>query len=156
MNKRTDAGHSYKQNPAARKTQTVSGVKYVNRTRGMRQHLLTITFEDEVPVGPSSKLSTEPNTEVQDIVGKLKDLFAKRPMWTRRGLANSLSGVTHIYNLKFALPYVAYMWKSGPWRDCYVKYGVDPRSDNSYAKYQAIYCLYKNPVQSTEPGDPVM
>ena len=34
--------------------------------------------------------------------------------------------------------HVAYMWRAGPWRDTCVLYGVDPRSDPKYRKFQSV------------------
>lgn len=64
-------------------------------------------------------------------------------MWTRRGIVNTLNESKDLYAIKFALPYVAFMWKSGPWRDCYSIFGLDPRKDPNCAQYQAIYCTTK-------------
>ncbi|SAM09234.1 hypothetical protein [Absidia glauca] len=36
------------------------------------------------------------------------------------------------------LPYFAYSFQNGPWRECWVKYGVDPRLDQCYAIYQQL------------------
>ncbi|CCG81898.1 Transcription factor tau subunit sfc15 / FY16936)) [Taphrina deformans PYCC 5710] len=113
-------------------------------------------FDDgAVPSSPSAKLPEEPSAEITSIVTKLMKIFEERPMWTRRGLMNKLDQTTNFYNIKFALPYVSYMWKSGPWRDCYARFGVDPRSNSSYAVYQAIYCMSKV-VPATSDVDPVM
>ena len=38
--------------------------------------------------------------------------------------------------LRYALPYVAYAYKSGPYRSAYFKYGVNPRLSSEYAIYQ--------------------
>jgi general transcription factor 3C polypeptide 5 (transcription factor C subunit 1) len=72
-----------------------------------------------------------------ECVEKLKDLFDKRPIWTRRGLRNAMT--PRLRNaLKYVYPQVSYYWRSGPWRDTCVKFGVDPRSSKDYAIYQVV------------------
>lgn len=39
---------------------------------------------------------------------------------------------------KEATQYVGFSFKSGPWRDALVKYGVDPRKDPKYRVYQTL------------------
>ena len=36
------------------------------------------------------------------------------------------------------IPYVGYMFRSGPWREAIVKYGVDPRNDPKYRIFQTM------------------
>jgi general transcription factor 3C polypeptide 5 (transcription factor C subunit 1) len=40
------------------------------------------------------------------------------------------------YTLRYALPHVAYFFKTGPFHGAYVKYGVDPRTSPEYRFYQ--------------------
>lgn len=40
--------------------------------------------------------------------------------------------------LRFALPYVCYMFRSGPFRDAHVVHGLDPRKDKKWAPYQTL------------------
>lgn len=134
---------SYKQNPAARKVETEEGLKYINSARGPRQHLHVAKEDEEVPTAPSAKLSSTPSAELQAMINRVKELFAERPAWTRRGIQNSLDQSFNLNNLKFALPYAAYMWKSGPWKDSYFRLGVDPRKDSSFGQYQSIFCVHK-------------
>lgn len=102
-----------------------------------------------MPGERSAKLPDQPAAEIATIIAKLELMFAERPMWTRRGIVNTLNETTNnFYNIKFALPYVSYKWKSGPWRDCYARFKLDPRSDPKYANYQAIYCLHKGSMQA--------
>ncbi|OAD68855.1 hypothetical protein PHYBLDRAFT_172708 [Phycomyces blakesleeanus NRRL 1555(-)] len=36
------------------------------------------------------------------------------------------------------LPSIAYTFRDGPWRFCWILYGIDPRKDSKYAKYQQV------------------
>ena len=79
-------------------------------------------------------------------IKRLRDLFSDRPITTRRAIYNtylSIHGpgtVSEKENwrpvLRFALPHVSYMFKSGPYRDAYVLFGIDPRKENKWAGYQ--------------------
>lgn len=71
------------------------------------------------------------------MIAELKALFDTRPMWTRRGIVDSLGGDS--YSLKYAIPYVAYTWRQGPWRDVYARFGYDPRQNSEGAKYQSVF-----------------
>jgi len=36
------------------------------------------------------------------------------------------------------LPLVAYLMSNGPWRDCWIRYGYDPRSNQEARIYQLL------------------
>jgi general transcription factor 3C polypeptide 5 (transcription factor C subunit 1) len=38
--------------------------------------------------------------------------------------------------LKYSLPQIAYTYTKGPWRQAYIKFGIDPKSSPKYAVYQ--------------------
>jgi general transcription factor 3C polypeptide 5 (transcription factor C subunit 1) len=65
----------------------------------------------------------------------LKKLFDMKPIWIRR----------HIYwllpkefrsQLRFALPFVSFIYANGPWRHSFIKLGYDPSKDKESYKYQ--------------------
>jgi general transcription factor 3C polypeptide 5 (transcription factor C subunit 1) len=105
----------------------------------------------KIPTKPSPHLDslTSPtiNPSLQLCVQRVKAFFAERPISTRRAIFNSYlirhgpgNAESPSENwrpiLRFALPYVCYMFKSGPFRDAYVLLGVDPRKEQKWAKYQ--------------------
>ncbi|CAL1186940.1 unnamed protein product [Candida parapsilosis] len=65
-------------------------------------------------------------------------MFTIKPIWIRRQLYDIIPDELN-KSLKFALPYVSYIYKSGPWRFCNIKIGVDPRTDPSFWRYQNEY-----------------
>ena len=93
-----------------------------------------------VPMGPASGVipldTIDP--KAQRFVEQISDVLERRPIWTRRALGNQLNGSDWTRWNKTVLQYVSYMFRSGPWRDCIVKFGVDPRSDPKYRIYQSI------------------
>lgn len=92
----------------------------------------------EVMQGPANLPPAEPM--IQTILAEVTGLFDQRPIWSRRALLNHLNKDNPaLYLLRSAIPYVAYQFRRGPWRDALVKYGVDPRKDASFRKYQTVF-----------------
>lgn len=75
---------------------------------------------------------------MQKTIANLKALYEQRPAWTRRGLRNNLTNDDDRLNLRHAVPYVGYIFRSGPWRDAIIKLGVDPRTSPAYRHYQTF------------------
>ncbi|KAK6203477.1 transcription factor [Scheffersomyces amazonensis] len=67
-----------------------------------------------------------------------RDIFDLKPIWLRKQLEDIVPEDIRRY-VKQALPYVTFIYKSGPWRFCNVKFGVDPKSDKSFWIYQSEY-----------------
>lgn len=94
---------------------------------------------ESLPDSCPYELPSDP--DVQSFVAELKLVFDERPIWTRRALINRINNHRHYDTLllKTSLKYVCYQFRSGPFRDCLVKYGIDPRGDQKYSIYQSIY-----------------
>lgn len=75
---------------------------------------------------------------MQQTIETLKALYETQPAWTRRGLRNNLTNDDDRLNLRHAVPYVGYIFRSGPWRDAIIKLGVDPRTSAEYRHYQTF------------------
>jgi general transcription factor 3C polypeptide 5 (transcription factor C subunit 1) len=89
---------------------------------------------------PIDIISTVPYAEaLQPMISVLQEAFGERPIWTREALAARVSHTPSMSTLRNALQYVGYRFTAGPWRDCLIKRGVDPRSDPKYRMYQTIY-----------------
>lgn len=71
-------------------------------------------------------------------IATLNALYEKQPAWTRRGLRNNLTTDEERLNLRHAIPYVGYIFRSGPWRDAIIKLGIDPRTSPEYRHYQTF------------------
>lgn len=82
--------------------------------------------------------------EIQDptllkLVRQLQNFLEKRPVWTRRSLYNQLENDLPSWDLfKRAIQYVAYQFKSGPWHNAVIRWGIDPRTDSAYRQYQTV------------------
>ena len=95
-------------------------------------------FDEAYPTSPEPglpPLATQPKA-VRNLYPILTELFNQRPIWTRRALLNHLPDDIIYDKLRFSLGYIAFVIRSGPWRDCICKLGVDPRTSPAYRKYQ--------------------
>ena len=67
----------------------------------------------------------------------LRNLFERRPAWSHVAALEAVpAGLRKA--AETALPHVAYKFSNGPFRKVWIRRGVDPRSDPSFAKYQVI------------------
>lgn len=80
-------------------------------------------------------------------IERLHKLFSARPISTRRAIFNTYFETYGTGNpnqpsenwrpiLRFAIPYVCYMFRSGPFKDAYVAFSIDPRKEAKWAQYQ--------------------
>ncbi len=71
--------------------------------------------------------------EINLLISNLKVLFEQRPVWLKHSLAAELVSRGVKYNsdfaLKKALACTSYLFKNGPWKFTYVRFGYDPRFD---------------------------
>lgn len=82
-----------------------------------------------------------------ELMNQLHALMDERPIWTRRAIMNRVKGVYSESILRITLQLVGYQFRGGPWRDAFVKYGVDPRPDPKFRLYQTLaFKLEKNKV----------
>lgn len=94
---------------------------------------------DEVPQGPPPNLKRHHSfgTYLDEAVKALRQLLERRPLITRRVAMNFIPQYSDTV-FKEATQWVGYSFRAGPWRDSLVKYGVDPRKDPEYRKYQTL------------------
>ncbi|KAK9321266.1 RNA polymerase III transcription factor IIIC subunit-domain-containing protein [Lipomyces orientalis] len=158
--------YSYRQNPAVHAVTDASGAtRLVNKSIVQRLFSKVVRWTDEsVPdeTYPAKNLpvakATASNPRMLEIIDLLRAKFDERPIWTRRALEEEAldDELRHMWtsHVKFALPYIAFTWKSGPWRATYTKYGIDPRKDKVYAKYQTEYFRIspKEEEEAKKPG----
>ncbi|PLB42254.1 transcription factor TFIIIC subunit TFC1 [Aspergillus candidus] len=132
----------YRQNPTVRQTMDTSGnITTINTQRAAKVLTHLVPYDiDPVPSQPrdSCPPMEKLDSTMRETITIIADLFAQRPAWTRRGLRNALPKVEQRYALRHAIPYVGYVFRSGPWRDAIVRFGHDPRTDPEYRKYQTL------------------
>lgn len=118
--------------------QITGKITLANPARPHKSQVDSISGDSEsVPGGWPYEIPSE--IALQSLLEELKKAFDERPIWIRRALINRMNNHRYFSLLKPALKYVCYQFRSGPFRDCLVKYGIDPRKDAQYRIYQSIY-----------------
>jgi general transcription factor 3C polypeptide 5 (transcription factor C subunit 1) len=143
---------AYRQNPLIRwgHDPTTGAPVPVNIQAPDSHALLTCEREDQpVPTGPPSHLEPETKLDAnaRRLLGRLRGVFAQRPVVTRRVIFNLIPDEVE-NQIKALLQYVAFTFPHGPWRDALVRYGIDPRRDPKYRIYQTM--TFKIPTQRRE------
>lgn len=133
---------SYRQNPTVKISVDQSGeLTTVNTQQPAKIATHLVSYDaDAVPTSPHEgcpPLNTLDST-LRNTIDALRELFNQRPAWTRRALRNFLTTDEQRTTLRHAIPYVGYIFRSGPWRDAIIKFGVDPRSSPQYRDYQTF------------------
>ncbi|CAG8263433.1 unnamed protein product [Penicillium nalgiovense] len=132
----------YRQNPTVKQAIGRSGqLETVNTQTANKIRTYLVPYD--IP-----KVPTEPRPDMLPIsaldagmlrtIATLNALYEKQPAWTRRGLRNNLTTDEERLNLRHAIPYVGYIFRSGPWRDAIIKFGLDPRTSPEYRNYQTF------------------
>jgi general transcription factor 3C polypeptide 5 (transcription factor C subunit 1) len=133
---------SYRQNPTVKHAVGQSGdITTINTQQPSKIRTFLVRYD--IPIVPSKpQESLTPiaklDPSLRKTVEAIKLLFEERPAWTRRALRNRLATDEHRTNLRWAVPYVGYIFRSGPWRDAIMKLGVDPRTSPEFRHYQTF------------------
>ncbi|KAI9828857.1 MAG: tau 95 subunit of transcription factor TFIIIC [Phylliscum demangeonii] len=132
--------YAYLQNPAVKLRVDASGEARLENTQ-IPHKLLTQMLTHgaaRVPTGPHPDLPPLEtlSPRAQRFVEQLRRLLEERPLWSRRALTNKTKIPTGL--LRSAWQYVGYLFRSGPWREALVRFGVDPRTDPKYRIYQTL------------------
>ncbi|KAI9886982.1 MAG: tau 95 subunit of transcription factor TFIIIC [Watsoniomyces obsoletus] len=146
--------YGYLQNPAVKIMLDASGTHQVTNTQIARKQMTHMVRHDSpiIPTGPPTNLRPLETLEprMQRTIKELRDQLEVRPIWSRRALVNHIT--VPEWTVKFAWQYCGYLFKSGPWRDGLVKFGVDPRTDPKYRIYQTL--MFQMGLQTEEEGGP--
>ncbi|CAG7917843.1 unnamed protein product [Penicillium olsonii] len=108
-----------------------------------------------VPAKPREDLAPieSLDTSMKETIATIQSLYEKHPVWTRRGIRNNLPSDEQRTCLRYAIPYIGYIFRSGPWRDAIVKLGVDPRTSPDYRHYQTfMFRLYSREAELARDG----
>lgn len=138
--------YTYRQNPAVKTVADPRSGKQVLLNTQAPPRLLTYQcqYNDEKwpdrPHPDCPPLSDHPESH-QQLFQLMVKLFDERPIWTRRALLNQFPDDAPFFAARQLIAYIAFAIRSGPWRDTMCKYGVDPRKDRSYRKYQTVMLL---------------
>ncbi|KAK2763152.1 tau 95 subunit of transcription factor TFIIIC [Arachnomyces sp. PD_36] len=148
----------YRQNPTIKQTldPTSGTIKTINTQRPpkINSHLVPhdIPSVPTAPLPSLPPLHLSPDKTLQETVSILRTLFSTRPAWTRRGLRNCLRTSNQKYVLKNALAYVAYTFRSGPWRDAILRFGYDPRKVGAESRFYQTFTFQIVPPDGSGGG----
>ncbi|CAG8510837.1 483_t:CDS:10 [Ambispora gerdemannii] len=100
-------------------------LKLINRSRRYKFLAISVSFDTRnVPDKPPPDVTKY----MQKLPHESRDqLFENRPIWTKLALQSNLTVDKKM--IKKLLPLYAYWMVNGPWRDCWIRYGYDPRKD---------------------------
>ncbi|AET38929.1 transcription factor TFIIIC subunit TFC1 Ecym_3444 [Eremothecium cymbalariae DBVPG len=169
--------YKYNSNPYAMKTSTGESRVLGTYIKNYQQFVHDFSADTKIPetphpelvkqyelakktkVYPGSKNDSKFYEKLEQCLLILTKLFETRHVWIKRHIDGIISQDLHSV-LKIALALVSYRFTKGPWRNTYIKLGMDPRSSNIYAKYQTEYFkiegkLLRNPaVRRNVPNPP--
>lgn len=90
----------------------------------------------------SMKTSAREEEEMDQLLSNLKLLLAQKPVWIKTSIevefANKGIKYSSDFALKKALATLTYLFKNGPWKFTYIKFGYDPRKDKKSFIYQTF------------------
>lgn len=133
---------SYFQNPGVKLTHDSEGrLTSMNTNAPRRTQSQLADFNcKHVPVASDPNLPPleQLDANMRGLVEKLREIMDNRPICTRRVLANLVASEA-LSDIRYAIQYVGYIFKAGPWRDAVTKFGIDPRSDPKYREYQTMF-----------------
>lgn len=95
--------------------------------------------DESVPLGPKPTMPPEHTLSpyVRSIIAAIKEELEYRPIITRHILYNKI-GWDKRDIIREAAVYCGYFFTSGPWREALIEWGLDPRKDPFYRRYQTV------------------
>jgi general transcription factor 3C polypeptide 5 (transcription factor C subunit 1) len=129
---------------------TEKGVVNLRGSLAYNSYTIIKPTDENIPTGPKPNLPPESTLTpyVQTLIAEIRAELKKRPVITRHLLYNKL-GWNRRTRLRQAAVYCGFFFESGPWREALVAWGVDPRKDPSYRKYQTVsFTSYSKPGRS--------
>ncbi|KAI9256969.1 RNA polymerase III transcription factor IIIC subunit-domain-containing protein [Sporodiniella umbellata] len=110
----------------------------INRSRRIAMETTYVKFEvEKVPTESWQRVTPSADPIILEGIEIVKELFEKRPIWSRAALNAQLDPRFHSVIKKIAI-HVSYLFVNGPYRECWIKYGVDPRKSPEYYIYQVL------------------
>ncbi|EKG18906.1 Transcription factor IIIC subunit 5 [Macrophomina phaseolina MS6] len=149
--------YSYRQNPAVKVLQDEHGRQVMYNPTASRKFIMhsveidaeNILHGSPVPLPPEESL--EPH--IRTTIANMRKLLDDRPIMTKRYLMNHIEAPTDD-SIRSSYAYVGYSFKSGPWRDTLIRFGVDPRKDPKYRHYQTLMFKIVLPSEKDSSDDP--
>ena len=117
-------------------------IKFAVTSRMSRaNHGISISFSmtDPVPTKPNegAKDLVKNKLVTQEEFDAVHDLFAERPIWTLASIRAHMRCPPKRH-LSCILASIAFYYSTGPWRNCFVRIGFDPRDNFESRFYQML------------------
>jgi general transcription factor 3C polypeptide 5 (transcription factor C subunit 1) len=100
---------------------------------------LRYSDKDGAPVGPPADDSLAMTPEDAQVISAIQSLLQSKPVWQRSSLETAV-GTHQISSWRFShlVRKCAYLFLDGPWRNTYIRFGYDPRTDPESRVWQMI------------------
>jgi RNA polymerase III transcription factor (TF)IIIC subunit HTH domain len=90
----------------------------------------------------SAKTSPKEEQEMVILLAHIQEMLSQKPVWLKTSIESELlsKGIKYSsdFTLKKALSALTYLFKNGPWKFTYVKFGYDPRKQRQSYIYQTF------------------
>jgi general transcription factor 3C polypeptide 5 (transcription factor C subunit 1) len=133
--------YNYQQNALVKFTTDASGKKIAVNTNRPFQIIMHHVPVDAptVPTGPHHSIMPESQLKKSQklMVSRVRKLLETRPILTRRYMLNTIKSTSQD-DLRQSLQHCGYHFVTGPWKDCLIAFGVDPRADPQLRMYQTL------------------
>lgn len=99
-------------------------------------------LEERLAALKAIKSSSKEEEEMGILVTHIRELLIKKPVWLKTSIEFELGvkGVRYSsdFSLKKALATLTYLFKNGPWKFTYIRFGYDPRKNKQSFSYQTF------------------
>lgn len=133
--------YRYEQAPGVVIEKDAAGKATVTNHQAPTRRVVTAVDADAPTVPrvppPELKQRHRNNTYLLEAVQRLTVLLEDRPLVTRRYAMNIIPHYSDTV-FKEATEWVGYSFRAGPWVNCLIRYGIDPRTDAKYRIYQTM------------------
>ncbi|KAF2743551.1 hypothetical protein M011DRAFT_489681 [Sporormia fimetaria CBS 119925] len=131
--------YKFQQNQFVKYTADSKGEVNIQKRHTVNGYYFIDMNAKSVPTKPKPNLPPEDTLTpyVQRMIADIRAQLEERPIITRQILYNRI-GWDKRDRIREAAVFCGYFFTGGPWREALVRWGVDPRKDPSYRKYQTI------------------
>ncbi|KAF2279861.1 uncharacterized protein EI97DRAFT_429646 [Westerdykella ornata] len=131
--------YKFQQNPYVKYTGDARTEINVQKRTTVEGYIFVDVDADKVPRRPKSSLPKESTLTayMRGLIAAIRKQLDERPVITRLLLFNRL-GWDQRDKIREAAVYCGYFFSSGPWRECLIRWGLDPRKDPYYRRYQTV------------------
>lgn len=96
-----------------------------------------ISIEDDILLEPATEIVEKMDDADPEILENLRNAFERRPVLTKISLFDGWSNEEKM-KVDRLLPLIAFHYISGPFKNCWIRYGYDPRVKSESHQYQVI------------------